>query len=150
MACSSPSFQGERNRLNLQMTSGKLTAIHAIVTLLAVWLHPRSALLLRDTVPFCDPLRLLPTKTLGLVRSGDEPVGAGVEVRDLRGEAFVGEASGGGKADGWLRVDTILAVAMFRISKEKAFALYKERGASLRKSNGVLLLCYMSRAGRLR
>ena len=110
--------------IDLHMTNGRLTAIHAIVTLLAVWLHapfPLPPSPLTDLYPFCAfstancafsttrSRRLLPKRTLGLVRPGDEAevVGAGVDVRDLRGD-LVGEASDGGNVVGWLRVDTML------------------------------------------
>jgi hypothetical protein len=90
------------------MTSGKLIAIHAIVTLLAVWLHDPSALPpspLTAATPFwafstARSLKLFPTTALGLVRPDGAAVGAGVDVRDLRGDALVGEASGGGKVEG--------------------------------------------------
>jgi hypothetical protein len=99
------------------MTSGKLIAIHATVTLLAVWLHPPLALPpspLTAAIPLCAfstarSRKLFPTATLGLVCPDGAAVGAGVDVRDLRGDAFVGEASDGGKVEGWLRVDTMVA-----------------------------------------
>lgn len=77
-------------KLDVQITSGRLTAIQAMVRLLAVWDHasPPAATLFSTA----RSLRLLSTPT-GAARSG-------VEVRDLRGEGFVGEASGGGKAAG--------------------------------------------------
>ena len=91
------------------MTNGRLTAIHAMVRLLAVCDHVVSSVRAVDPLAAVRSPRLFPTAaTAGLTRSG-EAVGAGVELRDLRGEAFVGDGSGGGKAEGWLRVETMLA-----------------------------------------
>lgn len=81
-----------------------------------------------SSVRAVDPLaavrspRLFPTATAGLTTRSGSAVGAGVELRDLRGDGLVGDGSGGGKAEGWLRVETMLARARMGDARCEGFA----------------------------
>lgn len=78
-------------------------------------------------------------------RSGESDA-AGVEVRDLRGEVLVGEASGGGNAVGWPRVDTIFktSVAMTLQIWRNAIGRSCEEGGRMR--HGVVVMMSQSPA----
>lgn len=78
-----------------QMTSGRLTVIHAMVMFDAVWAHGSEGEDLDDAIVL-ETARLARDLDGEVLRSGEPGAGDAVEVR----ERLVGDGSGGGNSDG--------------------------------------------------